>query len=516
MKNEASMGGAKAFPKKQPPNIPIVPTKRTPLPSVVDDPFVEKYFKQATAQIVGRGNFGVVRKMFNIITHKHYAVKEINIGKLSLQEKILTFSEIKLLMTLSHPTCAEYVICTHGYYTNTGKKLEDLKSEDDILQIRKVYIVMELLSESLLAVKGADIDLLEKLFIQTVHALDYIHKLGILHRDIKPENILYDPKKQVIKLADFGLACQVDNHSDERRGVQSELERASKCAGEFAGTYYYVDPRLVVANRPAKKVSGGISDAGLDIYSLAATFYFLLLKTHYIDLYIEPKTVQDFTPELYIATHKRLVASINSIDEVKILTTRVKVWKMLKVLSLMLTPFDKRPTLTDILELYETPPPNVIYVAPPPPTAVAAPAAAPAAALRATKTTSSAAAALRDTKTTSATAPALRATKTTAAAVVPTLAPPRPSSSPDPIDLALAPHRRSEKARTADKDKDPTLPLPTVRETSIKRETKKKVKIRNVEHIVYEGSRGGKYVLFRGRFVLLRNLFKISGTWKSY
>ena len=37
-------------------------------------------------------------------------------------------------------------------------------------------------------------------------ALAHIHKLGIIHRDIKPANFLYDRKKKLFKLVDFGLA----------------------------------------------------------------------------------------------------------------------------------------------------------------------------------------------------------------------------------------------------------------------------------------------------------------------
>lgn len=37
-------------------------------------------------------------------------------------------------------------------------------------------------------------------------AIAFCHSHRIMHRDLKPQNLLIDPEKQIIKLADFGLA----------------------------------------------------------------------------------------------------------------------------------------------------------------------------------------------------------------------------------------------------------------------------------------------------------------------
>ena len=47
-------------------------------------------------------------------------------------------------------------------------------------------------------------------------ALAHIHLLGIIHRDIKPANFLYDRKKKIFKLVDFGLAQRVGETSTSK------------------------------------------------------------------------------------------------------------------------------------------------------------------------------------------------------------------------------------------------------------------------------------------------------------
>lgn len=60
-------------------------------------------------------------------------------------------------------------------------------------------------------------------FNQIINATRYIHSLNIVHHDIKPPNIfIYRPSSRriILKLGDFGLACQSSNdHSEEGFGT---------------------------------------------------------------------------------------------------------------------------------------------------------------------------------------------------------------------------------------------------------------------------------------------------------
>ncbi|MCP4333379.1 MAG: protein kinase [Gammaproteobacteria bacterium] len=84
-------------------------------------------------------------------------------------------------------------------------------------------------------------------------ALDYAHKQHVVHRDIKPANIIYDDKKRVAKITDFGVACLTD---------------ASKTkTGMVLGSPYYMSPEQLAG----KKVDGRA-----DLFSLGVTLYQML------------------------------------------------------------------------------------------------------------------------------------------------------------------------------------------------------------------------------------------------
>ncbi len=87
--------------------------------------------------------------------------------------------------------------------------------------------------------------------------LQHVHEIGLVHRDIKPGNILVD-RSGVVKILDLGLA----------RFFHETDELTKKYDENILGTADYLSPEQAVDSHQV--------DIRTDIYSLGATFYYLL------------------------------------------------------------------------------------------------------------------------------------------------------------------------------------------------------------------------------------------------
>jgi cyclin-dependent kinase 12/13 len=73
--------------------------------------------------------------------------------------------------------------------------------------------------------------------VQALKGLAWCHAKGVIHRDLKPENMLVS-KENVVKIADFGLACfyNPDRHEPMTTNVCATWYRAPEL---FLGTHHY-------------------------------------------------------------------------------------------------------------------------------------------------------------------------------------------------------------------------------------------------------------------------------------
>jgi len=124
------------------------------------------------------------------------------------------------------------------------------------------FMVMELLSGGTLQhwleqerLAGLGTNRLIELAIQLARGLAYAHQHGVIHRDIKPDNIHYDPKTNIAKMMDFGIAAT------ERSTAAAESQ------DHIAGT---------LTHMAAELFDGKPADQRTDLYSLGVVLYQLL------------------------------------------------------------------------------------------------------------------------------------------------------------------------------------------------------------------------------------------------
>ena len=141
--------------------------------------------------IIGRGGFGKVWKVYSRKYKKVFAMKEMSKSKIidKRSEKSVK-SERDMLELMNHP----FIINMHFSFQDTDN----------------LYIAIDLLT-------GGDLryhickhkkffEEQTKFFIACIIlSLDYIHTNNILHRDLKPENLVLD-SNGYMKLTDFGIA----------------------------------------------------------------------------------------------------------------------------------------------------------------------------------------------------------------------------------------------------------------------------------------------------------------------
>ena len=141
-------------------------------------------------EILGAGSFGVVFRAVDTQSGAHYAVKRV---EKACSDHYQAREQKLHARVSSHP----HVLSFHreidgGCYAFF---VYDLCAGDLHSVIRKLTLFRE-------------DELIKRVFVQIIDALEHCHSHGVYHRDLKPENILVSAQSGNIDvfIADFGLA----------------------------------------------------------------------------------------------------------------------------------------------------------------------------------------------------------------------------------------------------------------------------------------------------------------------
>ena len=172
---------------------------------------------------------------------------------------------------------------------------------------------------------------LMRFFLESLTALEYLHKEGVVHRDLKPSNILIETqsgkssetsseKTRKVFVTDFGLSLTSATtemvNQEQAEGPSEQTERASRMTQVFRahghlfkGTIEYAAPEQVRA--------GGVITPRTDVYQLGLILRYMLTgeqpfdgkkgfraevlelirnASNHRELYGEPKKINQFIP----------------------------------------------------------------------------------------------------------------------------------------------------------------------------------------------------------------------------
>lgn len=205
---------------------------------------------------LGKGGMGVVYRATDRLTGREVALKRVltDIDVLGLNNSIALTDfrmalarEFKLSSSLRHPNIIQ--VLDYGFDSD-----------------QQPYFTMELLQNPQTILEASynrpltgKIDLL----IQTLYALAYLHRRGIIHRDIKPANILV--ANNVVKVLDFGLSVM---HGRQNQSQDDVVDTT-------AGTLAYMAPEILM---------GEPSGAAADLYAVGMMAYEMIANHHPFNL----------------------------------------------------------------------------------------------------------------------------------------------------------------------------------------------------------------------------------------
>jgi calcium-dependent protein kinase len=145
-------------------------------------------------EVLGKGGFGIVKKITHKITREVRAVKILDKTQLASGTDLQNFlNEVAILKTLDHPNIAKL----YEYFQDT----------------KKYYLIFEICTGGELfdrvANAGSFSEAIAASYMKDIlSVISYCHEKKVVHRDLKPENFLLDTNLDSahLKAIDFGAS----------------------------------------------------------------------------------------------------------------------------------------------------------------------------------------------------------------------------------------------------------------------------------------------------------------------
>lgn len=218
-------------------------------------------------QLIGKGGFGRVFKVFNRLDNQHYAIKQIRVAEHNIAGAL---KEVRILASIQHPHIIRYFHSWVGTTPYHDDQMDDTSDDDNstggrvVLHTDDCYffnIQMEYcgstLRQYLMERRCIDFPACSEIVRQITEGLFFLHSHGIIHRDLKPDNVLVSSFYPLhIKITDFGLAIQSNNDTTIPYDMSS-----------YEGSFLYAAPEQFQSSTKTSYSSAS------DVYSLGIIMF---------------------------------------------------------------------------------------------------------------------------------------------------------------------------------------------------------------------------------------------------
>ncbi|KAL8716149.1 MAG: hypothetical protein Q9220_000054 [cf. Caloplaca sp. 1 TL-2023] len=233
--------------------------------------------------VIGKGSFGIIRKVRRVADCHVLCRKEISYIKMGQKEREQLHAEFSILSSLRHPNIVAYYHRHHLKDTqdlhlymeycgggDLSKIIKTLTAKNQYAEEAFVWSIFSQLATALYRCHyGVDppeagtnvLGLTGE--VKPPQGLRGKNQIMILHRDLKPDNVFLGDDNQV-KLGDFGL---------------SKLMQSHDFASTYVGTPYYMSPEICAAERYT--LHSDIWSLGCVMYELCARRPPFDAKTHF-------------------------------------------------------------------------------------------------------------------------------------------------------------------------------------------------------------------------------------------
>lgn len=184
---------------------------------------------------IGEGATSITYKIFDKRTKTPICKKVLKYkeGQTTIIDAQNALKEFEVLYRISHPCICKAV------GINTAEKIEVTDKNGHVQNMTTIALFLEFLDynlSELLKMKIITNTTKVRIVLDVAHAMNFVHKRGMMHRDLKIENIMLNSFFET-KLVDFGLVKINESVFDDFSYVEESLTKG-------VGTFAYMSPEM--------------------------------------------------------------------------------------------------------------------------------------------------------------------------------------------------------------------------------------------------------------------------------